>query len=94
MLESKVVSHFIARAIAAGGQVRKVRYIGTRHATDCMLILPVNRVYFVELKRPGGRARDGQLREHVRLRAVGADVRVLDTIELVDAFFDEVTKGR
>lgn len=90
MLESKVVSHFVARAIAHGGQVRKIRYVGARHATDCLLVLPVNRVYFVELKRPGGKARDGQLREHARLRAVGADVRVLDTIELVDAFFNGV----
>jgi hypothetical protein len=90
MLESKVVSHFVARAIAHGGQVRKIRYVGARHATDCLLVLPVNRVYFVELKRPGGKARDGQLREHARLRAVGADVRVLDTIEAVDAFFNEV----
>jgi VRR-NUC domain. len=90
MLESKVVGHFIARAIACGGQVRKIKYVGQRHATDCLLVLPVNRVYFIELKRPGGKARDGQLREHARLRGVGADVRVLDTIELVDAFFNEV----
>jgi hypothetical protein len=90
MLESRVVNHFIDRAIAAGGQVRKIRYIGARHATDCLLVMPVNRVYFIEMKRPGGKARDGQLREHARLRSVGADVRVLDTIEAVDAFFNEV----
>lgn len=94
MLEAKVESHFVTRAKAAGGEVRKIQYIGRRAATDRLLILPVGRVYFVELKRPGKDAEAHQAREHERLRRVGADVRVLDTIELVDAFFDEVTKGQ
>lgn len=46
----------------------------------------------VETKRPKGKARDDQEREHTRLRAVGLDVRVLDTIEAVDAFIKEMTE--
>lgn len=90
MLESKVEQHFVDCAKARSGEVRKLAYIGRRGAPDRLLVLPVGRVFFVELKRPGNHADDHQAREHQRLRHVGADVRVLDTLEAVDAFFNEV----
>jgi len=90
MLERKVEQHFVARAEARGGEVRKLTYIGRHGAPDRLLVLPAGRVFFVELKRPGKDAADHQAREHARLRRVGADVRVLDTLERVDAFFNEV----
>lgn len=46
----------------------------------------------VETKRPLGKARGEQEREHERLRAVGFDVRLLDTIEAVDNFVEEMTR--
>jgi hypothetical protein len=94
MLEAKVERHFVNCATAHGGEVRKLAWLGRNGAPDRLLVLPVGRVFFVELKRPGKDAEAHQAREHERLRAVGADVRVLDTIELVDAFFHEITKGQ
>lgn len=41
----------------------------------------------VELKRPGKDATKTQAREHNRLRAAGAVVLVLDSIEGIDALF-------
>ncbi|WP_258167876.1 VRR-NUC domain-containing protein [Paraburkholderia sp. BL21I4N1] len=70
--------------------MRKLTYIGRKGAPDRLLVLPYGRVFFIELKRPGGEAEPHQLREHTRLRRIGADVRVLDTLEAVDAFFNEV----
>lgn len=90
MLESKVEDHFVSCANARGGEVRKLAYIGRRGAPDRLLILPYGRVFFVELKRPYGKPEHHQSREHYRLRRIGADVRVLDTLEAVDAFFSEV----
>ena len=90
MLEAKVEQHFVDCANARGGEVRKLTYIGRRGAPDRLLVLPWGRVFFVELKRPGKSADDHQAREHQRLRRIGADVRVLDTLEAVDAFFNEV----
>jgi hypothetical protein len=91
VLERTVEAHFVARTVRAGGEQRKIAYVGRRNAVDRLLVLPGGRVFFVELKRPGKTAREGQEREHNRLRAVGADVRVLDTLEAVDAFFKEIT---
>jgi hypothetical protein len=90
MLESKVEARFTRRAAEQGCEQRKLTYPGRRNATDRLLIAPVNRVFFVELKQPGKTARPAQAREHARLRRVGADVRVLDTIEAVDTFFDSI----
>jgi hypothetical protein len=90
MLENKVEQHFVDCAWARGGEVRKLAYIGRRGAPDRLLVLPGGRVFFVELKRPGAGAADHQAREHKRLRRAGADVRVLDTLEAVDSFFNEV----
>ena len=41
----------------------------------------------VELKRPGEVAEDHQAREHVRLRAAGFVVLVIDSFEAVDRWF-------
>lgn len=90
MLECVVEQHFVNCALLLGGEVRKLAYIGRRGAPDRMLVLPYGRVFFVELKRPGKGADVHQVREHMRLRRIGADVRVLDTLEAVDAFFNEV----
>jgi hypothetical protein len=48
-------------------------------------------IQFCELKAPGKKPTDGQLREHERLRALGFVVRVIDTKEGVDAAYG---KGR
>lgn len=47
--------------------------------------------FLIELKQPAKGAEAHQAREHERLRAIGFDVRVLDTIEKVDAFVREMT---
>lgn len=91
MLESTVEAYFELRAKLAGGECRKLKWIGRRHAPDRFFALG-GRVYLVELKRPGAEPRAGQEREHARLRAVGVDVRVIDTLKDVDDFFEEVER--
>lgn len=48
------------------------------------------RVIFVELKAPGKKPTAAQERDHEQRRAMGFDVRVIDTKEGVDAFVAEV----
>lgn len=45
---------------------------------------------WVELKRPGEVAEDHQAREHERMRKMGQQVVVLDSIEAVDKFLEGV----
>jgi hypothetical protein len=90
MLERNVEAYFIKRVEAAGGEQRKLAYVGRRNATDRLVIFRPGRVFFVELKKPGATPRIGQVREHQRLREMGCNVRVIDTCEGVDKFIGEV----
>lgn len=98
MRESKVEKHLVARVTALGGETRKVQWVGRSHAPDRLVLFdvqtfdkPILRIgfgsCFVETKAPGEEARDGQLREHERLRKAGFVVLVLDTIEKIDEVF-------
>ena len=88
MLERDIEKYLKERVIFLGGEVRKVKWIGRPHAPDRVVML--RGVYFVELKRPGEDLRPGQEREHKRMRFAGADVRMVSTIEGVDAFILEL----
>lgn len=94
MLERDVETYFVARVKAAGGVQRKLQWIGQRHGPDRFVKFLGVPVVLVELKRPGGTARAGQEREHARLRAVGTDVRVIDSVQAVDNFIRDMTEWR
>lgn len=105
MKESKVEAHLVERVTATGGLIRKVAWIGRRGCPDRLVGWPERttsigcreRVYparhaMVETKRPLGKARADQAREHERLRRLGIWVEVLDTIEAVDKFIEDMLK--
>lgn len=85
MRELTVEAYLIECVKAAGGEVRKVKWAGRRHAPDRLVMLK-GKHPLVELKRPGKDAEPGQRREHVRLRRAGFEVWVTDTKEGVDTF--------
>jgi len=97
MRESTVEAHLRKKATAAGALVRKMVWLGHRGAPDRLVIWPYDPEYasgdglptrhdFVELKRPGGKLEDHQVREHEKLRSMGCAVFTLDSIEAVDAY--------
>lgn len=87
MLESVVENHLVTMTKLAGGEVRKVSWIGRRGAPDRLVLRPGSAPVWVELKRPGLKPEPHQAREHERMRALGCRVLVIDTIEGVDALF-------
>jgi len=100
MRESQVEAYLVERVEATGGFIRKLVYVGRRSCPDRLVGWPRNperkytqpaRHVLVETKRPKGKARADQEREHERLRAIGFRVEVLDTIEKVDAFIESMT---
>lgn len=84
-----------------GCLVRKISYEGRRGCPDhlvlvptpCMLYMgsPLSRVIFIEYKRDANKGPEPhQLREHARMRGVGADVRVIGSKAQVDELIMEL----
>ena len=90
MRESTVERYLVERITALGGEVRKVQFIGRRGAPDRLVMMPMWTCW-VELKAPGQKAKPHQLREHARMAKMRQDVRVIDSIEAVDALIAGVT---
>lgn len=87
-LEADIEDYLVKEVEAAGGEVRKVVWLGRRHAPDRLVML--NGAHFVELKRPGEKPRSGQLREHERMRKHGLKVYVLSTYYGIDCFVEGI----
>jgi len=81
--ESYIENHLTRCVHDAGGEVRKVQWVGRRGAPDRLVMLP-HRIVWVELKAPGKKAKPYQAREHARMRSYGLDVVVIDSIEGVE----------
>lgn len=86
MLESRIESALCRKVKALGGMCEKFTSPGRRSVPDRLITLPGNRIIFVEAKAPGKEATELQQRDHERRRALGCDVRVIDSLEAVDAF--------
>lgn len=86
MLESKIEKALVARVKALGGKCEKFTSPGRRAVPDRIVLLPGGRVVFVELKAPNKKPTALQLLDHVERRALGFDVRVIDSLEAANAF--------
>jgi hypothetical protein len=90
MRESDIEKYLVKSVKEVGGEVRKVKWLGRNGAPDRLVMLPPrdreeNGTIWVELKATGKVAEPHQLREHIRMRAMGQRVVVIDSIEGVDA---------
>ena len=85
MREETVEDRLVRLVKRHGGEVRKLVWLGRRHAPARLVMWP-SRHDLIELKAPGKKARSGQTREHARLRSAGFNVEVLDTVEKVDNY--------
>lgn len=86
MLEKDVESALVRRVKALGGMCEKFTSPGRRSVPDRIVTLPNGKVIFVEVKAPGKKPSELQERDHQRRRALGCDVRVIDTMEAANAF--------
>lgn len=67
--ESKIEKALVKRVREAGGEIRKVTWVGRRGAPDRLVMLPGRNPVLVELKAPKGRLSKVQQREHEILRS-------------------------
>lgn len=85
-LERDIERALVRRIKALGGMCEKFTSPGRRSVPDRIVTLPGGRIVFVELKAPGKKPTPLQQRDHERRRAMGCDVRVIDTMEGANAF--------
>lgn len=86
MLERDIEKALVKRVKELGGTAEKFTSPGRRSVPDRLVTLPGGRIIFVELKAPGKKPTENQLRDHNRRRELGCDVRVIDSLEGVNAF--------
>jgi hypothetical protein len=87
MLEKKIEQRLRVIAKKAGGLAAKWVSPGMSGVPDRIVFLPGGRIIFVELKRPGEKPTPLQNRIIEMLRGLGADVRVVDSMEKADEIF-------
>ena len=92
MLEKQIEAALVARVKALNGTAEKFTSPNRRSVPDRLVTLPGGRVIFCEVKRPGGKPTDAQLRDHLRRRILGCDIRVIDSLEQIAIFPEEETK--
>ena len=84
--ERDIEKYLVKRVKEAGGEIRKVKWIGRRGAPDRRVMLDGG--YWVELKAPGETLRPEQVREHRRMEWQGDPVYTLSTFVSVDLFME------
>lgn len=80
--ERDIEKYLVKKVKEAGGEVRKLKWIGRRGAPDRVVFL--NGTTFVELKAPGKKLEAHQKREHERMLLRDVRVVTLADIEAVD----------
>lgn len=87
MREATVEHRLTVLARRHGGKSYKWTSPGVRGVPDRIIVLPGGRIYFVEVKRPGGKARPEQLVQIEALRNLGCQAYVVDD---ADQFFEHI----
>jgi len=88
MLERDIEKAFVKRVKSLGGMAEKFTSPAKRSVPDRIVTLPGGKIIFVELKKPGAKPTELQLRDHAARRELGCDVRVVSTVEEANAFPD------
>lgn len=90
MRERDIEAYLRERVKALGGWAAKWVSPGNNGVPDRLVILPGGRIVMAELKAPGRKPDPLQVVQHKRLRALGCDVRVIDSKEQVDDMLREL----
>lgn len=86
MLERDVEKKLCKKVKELGGMCEKFTSPGSRSQPDRIITLPNGYIIFVEVKRPGEDATKLQHRDHEARRALGCDVRVINSLEQIERF--------
>ena len=88
MLEKQIEKALVQTVKALGGLAEKFTSPNKRSVPDRLITLPGGRIIFVEVKAPGKKPTLKQDLDHQKRRALGCDVRVIDSMEQARCFPD------
>lgn len=86
MLERDIENALVRRVKSLGGTCEKFTSPARRSVPDRLITFPDNVIIFVEVKNEGKRPTENQQKDHDRRRALGCDVRVINSMEDARAF--------
>ena len=90
-MREKVIEQKLRTAVKSkGGLALKFTSPGTVGVPDRIVFTPDGRVIFVELKAPGKHLSPKQVKMAAVLERLGHRVRVIDSLEQVKEFMDEI----
>lgn len=92
MIENDIEKYLIRRMKSIGALCYKFTSPGTRGVPDRIVIYQGD-IFFVELKRPGGKPRKDQLKIMEKFNDQNVPIFVVDTKEKVDNFTKKVLRG-
>jgi hypothetical protein len=90
MLERQIEQRLRIKIKAIGGLALKFVSPGVVGVPDRIILLPGGRIYFVELKAPGKKPSPKQVKMAQTLASLGHPVRVIDSMEKVKEFINEI----
>ncbi len=90
MTEKKIEQALVIAVKTQGGICWKFVSPGTAGVPDRIILMPMGRIAFVEVKAPGERPRKLQLARHRLLRRLGFKTFVLDNIDDIQKIIKEV----
>ncbi len=89
MSEKKIEQALVSAIKAQGGVCWKFVSPGTAGIPDRIILMPMGRIAFVEVKAPGESPRKLQLARHRLLRRLGFKTFVLDNPEQIGGILDD-----
>jgi hypothetical protein len=89
-MESLIEKYFKKEVEKLGGEAIKILPWLNAGWPDRLCIFPGRKIEFVELKSAGKKPRPLQSAIHKKLASLGFPVRVLDSVEQVKKFIDEI----
>lgn len=90
MLEKEIESRLSKSVKSVGGIALKFVSPGFAGMPDRLVLLPDEKIAFVELKANGKKPRALQLARHKMLKRLGFKVYVIDDVEQIGGMIDEI----
>ena len=90
MTEKYIEQKLVSGVKKMGGMAPKFVSLGLDGVPDRIVLLPMGRIAFVELKAPGKKMRPLQVRRKRQLEALGFLVYCIDGVEQIDEVLKEM----